>query len=694
MKKRKSKFLGTLRILGLFVVGLVVAVSVTLSRIDLESVRKSVLAVMTDVVGAPVLLDGAVSWRFSLRPHIELNGVKVANPDWAKSKYAFTAKKIDVRLNLISLFRDRPTIQNVKVYDAQINVERNADGVYSLPKLAGEKSNLNNKDNKQEQPKFPFKDAELGGVQIKNLTANILGDVYSLAGFNIRKVHKDNVREYSGWIKADVDVLPFVLVFAEYNSERKIYPVQVALATGGDALIANIALEGKSRLPIDFILKGDLPEPEIFGKILGLDLSDLPVVNLNLAGGFDRGKISIRKSAIVINDTKIDLVANYDWSKYKPSLYLDVRAGQVDLQKLFPKLYLKNRSKDSNRLDVFKNTPLFGNYFWNKNIELHVDLDRFVMYKDLSLANLDLSAKLKDNKLRADIDTLFAGGKVDLALDADLDKDGRFWVNAGMDARGVVVGDILDEINIKNLLSDLPTDAEVYVQANGRDLSELMQTVTGPVKVYSVGPGYAYADVVAYMYGTDFLTSLRHSIQDLFSSEKKYNQMEVSCFAVNTILRDGRLETHNGVAIETNAINIRLLGMLDLGQEKMQLSLTTVPVRGLKLSLTSNIVNSIELTGVLAHPDIKISGAAMAGKVASATGLGLLLAPFTGGLGLVAGTGVGLLAGDLLENWLADDTPCQTAKKRGAPLYDNDPEWMQIPVSDLINAILENNQMM
>ena len=89
-----------------------------------------------------------------------------------------------------------------------------------------------------------------------------------------------------------------------------------------------------------------------------------------------------------------------------------------------------------------------------------------------------------------------------------------------------------------------------------------------------------------------------------------------------------------------------------------------------------------------------ISGAAMAGKVASATGLGLLLAPFTGGLGLVAGTGVGLLAGDLLENWLADDTPCQTAKKRGAPLYDNDPEWMQIPVSDLINAILENNHMM
>ena len=693
MKKRKSKFLAVLRILGLFVIGLVVAVAVTLSRIDLESIRKSVLSVMTDTVGAPVLLDGAVSWRFSLRPHIELNEVKVANPEWAKSKYAFTAKKVDVRLNLISLFRDRPTIQNIRVYDATINIEQKEDGSYSLPKLATNKTGTE-KNSVSEQPKFPFRDAEFGGLQIKNLTANVLGNVYSLAGFNIRKIHRDNVREYSGWIKADVDVLPFVLVFSEYNTERKIYPVQVALATGGDALIANVALEGKSKLPIDFILKGDLPEPEMLGKIFGRDLTDMPVVNINVAGGFDRNKISIRKSTLRVNDTKIDVVASYDWGKKIPDIYLDVRGGVIDLQRLFPKWYVKKRNKKKDDLNVFHHIPLFGTLFYDKSVELHIDLDRLVMYMDFSLGNLDLSVKLKDNRLRADIDGLIAGGVVDLALNADLDKDGRYWLNTGMNARGVQVGNILAEIGADNLLSDLPTNVELYVQANGTNLSEIMQTITGPVKVYSVGPGYAYADVVAYMYGTDFLTSLRHNIQDLFSSEKKYNQMEVSCFAVNAILRNGRVETQNGVAIETNAINIRLLGMLDLGQEKMQLSLTTVPVRGIKLSLTGNIVNSIELTGKLAMPDIKISGAAVAGKVASATGLGLLLAPFTGGIGLVAGTGVGLLAGDLLENWLADDKPCQTAKKRGAPLYDDDPEWLQIPVSDLINSVLDNNQTM
>ena len=57
----------------------------------------------------------------------ELNDVRVANADWAKNKYAYSADKIDVRLNLISLFRDKPTIQNVKLYNVKVNIEQNAD---------------------------------------------------------------------------------------------------------------------------------------------------------------------------------------------------------------------------------------------------------------------------------------------------------------------------------------------------------------------------------------------------------------------------------------------------------------------------------------------------------------------------------------------------------------------------------------
>ena len=66
-----------------------------------------------------------------------------------------------------------------------------------------------------------------------------------------------------------------------------------------------------------------------------------------------------------------------------------------------------------------------------------------------------------------------------------------------------------------------------------------------------------------------------------------------------------------------------------------------------------------------------------------------MLAPFTGGIGLVAGTGVGLIAGDLLENWLADSDPCETAMERGAPLYRDDPDWMELPMAELVNSVLK-----
>ena len=76
MRLRKNRFLSFLRICGLFIAGLVVAVVVALSQIDLESVRGSVVGILRDSTGMDVEIDGAVSWRFSLHPHVELNKVR------------------------------------------------------------------------------------------------------------------------------------------------------------------------------------------------------------------------------------------------------------------------------------------------------------------------------------------------------------------------------------------------------------------------------------------------------------------------------------------------------------------------------------------------------------------------------------------------------------------------------------------
>ena len=695
-KKRKGSFFKIMRVLVLFIMGLVVAVVIALSQINLEALRGSVLTVLRDATGLPVEIDGAVSWKLSLRPQIELNQVRVPNAEWARHENAFSAEKIDVTLDLISLFQDRPTIQNVKVYDATICIEQNEKGEFSiLPKFTSAQPDT---DAGTEAPvltgpaDYPFVDPGLGGLEVQNLDIDILGAEYSINGFQIRYMPRSDTREYSGWVRSTSDVFPFILSFSKYNAERKVYPLRVAFATGGDALIANIALEGTSKAPIDFIIRGDIPDIAEVGKVFNLDLETMPAMKVDISGGYDWQKLTLRNSVITVRGTTLGFSGVIDWSGAVPNVTATLESDYVSLYELFPDMYGKKWVRPNRDLNVFHDIPLYGTEFLKINADLRILFDKFVIYRDFNLSDMDVRLNLYNGRGRIDVATVIANGNVRAAADVDIDADGRMYARVGGLGRGITIGQLLQQVYIDDFISELPVDFEMYVEASGSTLSEWMQTITGPVRVYSSGSGYAHSALVANMYGTDFLTTLRHSITDLFSSEKKYNQMTISCVSVNTKLREGLIETQHGVAVETNAINVRLAGNLDLGDEKMQLSLTTVPVRGLKLSLTGNVVNSMEITGNLAEPTIRISGAAVAGKVASATGIGLLLAPFTGGIGLVAGAGVGLLAGDLLENWLADDNPCETALERGAPSRRGDAEWMDLPAADLANNIINKGE--
>ncbi|MBR2286358.1 MAG: AsmA family protein [Alphaproteobacteria bacterium] len=695
-RKKKSTILTVLRLLGLFIGGMAVALFIALSQVNLETLRGSILNVMRDATGLPIEIDGAVSWKFSLRPQIELANVRVPNASWAKEKYGVNAKKIDVTLNLLSLLHNRPTIQNIKVYDIKIAVEQNANGEYSVAQISSDgdvsgPDETNEKKEPKTPTKYPFNEIALGGIEIYDLKANLVGEKYSVSNFSLRYMSHHGKREYSGWLKNGTDIFPFIVSFSEYNSERRVYPLSIAFTTGGTPLIANIALEGKSKLPIDFVIKGDVPDFAAFGAALGRDWIDLPPMAVNMAGGFGNKKITLRKSSIAVRGVNFDISGEYDWTKSVPNITANIKAGDVGLTKLFPNLYGHNWIHPKRDLNVFQDIPLFGQELYKTNLKLNINVKSLNIYREFTLKNIDLKLNVIDKNGRADISLVLADGNIKIASDFDVMADGMINGQAALSGENVYIGKILEQVRVNDFISDLPVNLQTYVMAHGRNLTEIMKTITGPVQVQSSGVGYAHSDLVTYMYGKDTLTSLRHGIQDLFNSKKKYDQIKISCVAVNTKLRNGLAETETGVAVETNAINARLAGSVDLGREKIKLALTTVPVRGLKISLSGNVVNSVEITGNLAEPDVRVSGLSVAGKVASATGIGLLLAPFTGGISLVAGAGLGLVAGDLLENWLADDEPCKTAMKHGAPSRRDDPGWLNMPMSELVDGVFNIN---
>jgi len=684
------RYIWVLRLIAVFFMGFVAAVIIALHQMNLESLRGNILSALRDATNMPVEIDGDISWKFSLRPQIELNDIRIPSADWAKNKNLFSAKKIDVRLDLFSLFRAKPAIRYISVYDAKINVEKNKKGEDSIVFNGNENGEIKNVD-ASEKTKYPFAKLPFEGLEIKNITANIYDDKYELDSLGVRNYVHNEALEYSGWVRPYGTNLPFVVKFYEYNAERKIYPVRIAFATGGQALIADIALEGTSKIPIDFVAHGDIPNLKKSGDWFNLDLIHLPNMSIDIAAGVNGKKFVVRKSNITIGDSNLNFSGFYDWSKAVPVLNAKISSDKIDIYKSFPEWFGSSVEwvHPDRDLNVFHDMPLFGKFIGGIDMNVDVNLKHFIVYRSLDLSDLRLKATAKDHKLRADAKVKIADGEVKVVIDSDIDADGVYTMRGAGDGEHIVVGEILNQVRVKNVISGLPLNLELYVEAQGADMSQIMQTMTGPVLVYSTDRGFAHADLVEYMYGGDFLTSLRHGVEDLFTGKKR-DMIQINSAIANLKLRDGLIETTNGVAMETMAINLRLAGTLDLGKETISLSLATVPVRGLKLSLSGNLINSLQISGNLAEPDFKINGAAVVGKVGSAVGLGLLLAPLTGGLSIAGGLVAGLLAGDLLEGWLADDNPYKTAMEKGAPVRRDDPEWFRKPTKELFEPLFES----
>ena len=682
-----------LRIIALFFMGLIVAAGIALSQVNLETLRGNILSALRSSTNMPVEIDGAISWRFSLRPEIELNNVRIPNADWAKNKNLFSAKKINVRLDLLSLFKSHPVIRNIKIYDAKIALEKNSSGKNSIV--------VNNLQTSEKQPdtekidieKYPIKQFPFGGLEVKNITADIYGKKYELVDFGIRNYVRHENLEYSGWVKPYDTNFPFVAQFSEYNKDRKIYPVRVAFGTGGEALIADIALEGTSTVPIDFVVRGEIPNLRKSGDWFNVDILDIPKMKINVIGGMEKNKLSFRKSFVSIGASSLAFSGTYDWSKSTPKLKATITSDGINIYKSFPDWFGAGQEwvHPKRELNVFHDMPLWGSALYNLDVDVDMNLKHFIVYRSLDLSNMKTKFKVKDHKIYIKTDMGFADGNMQAIVDGDISPVGEYNVQAAVVAKSMYIGQILKEVYVDNVISGLPVNIYLYVKAHGSDMSQIMKTITGPVMLYSVDRGFAHSDLVEYMYGGDFLTSLRHNVEDLFTGNKR-DMIEIDGAVANVKLRNGLIETQNGVAVETHVINMRLAGTLDLGKEKIQMSLASVPVRGLKLSLSGNLVNAMQISGNLAEPDFKISGAAVAGKVGSAVGIGLLLSPLTGGLSIAGGLVAGLLAGDLLESWLADDHPYKTAKKKGAPRKRGDPDWMNKSVKELAQNLFQEKE--
>ncbi|MDR1206806.1 MAG: AsmA family protein [Rickettsiales bacterium] len=693
MKNKKRFFHFILRAVALFFGGLVVSLIIALSQVDLETLRKDISMGLEAAAGMPVEINGKVSWKFSLRPRAVLQDVRVSNAGWAKNKDGVHIETMVVTLDLLSLLRDRPVIQEMRLVNLVVMLEQNENGAWSLKK---EEEREKRKEENAAGNKFPFAhNLGLESLELFNPKVSIIRknsrDDWSLDFAKIKYKKTATRIEYSGFIEKNEEAYSFIAALSELDETRKIYPVRIAIASRISPLVINAALEANGKIPIDFIMQGTVSDLRAFGKIFNLDLPEIPKFDMKISGGFGHSTLSIHKSSFRIGDNDLSVSGVYDWNGKIPRVTAKIKSKNLKLIEAYPELFAPEKIawvRPKRPLNVFNDVPLYSELMRTLDADISLDIKSLTMYRELAVQNVILHAALKDGGMHMDFSGNIAGGHI-LAAAHMHDDSGSLQVRAAGNGSGISAGDILAELREKEFISGLPVDFMFYLESSGHNLSELMANVTGPAIVKSVDSGRALSGAVDYFYGGDLLTELRHNVTDMVQKDSKYDTMRINCAAINIKLRGGRMETERGVAIETNEVNIRGTGFVDLGKEKLQASMITTPVRGLKLSLSGNIVNSMEFLGNMAEPDLKISRNAVMGKAVAATGVGLLLAPFTGGLSIAAGAGIGFLTSDLLANWLADDQPCKTALEKGAPARDKDPEFLNRPLAELVEDMIK-----
>ena len=105
------------------IVGLFALVFGAIGWIESDSGRRWLERKASEASGRDVTI-GRIEVRLGWRPGIRINGLRIPNPEWAKSRYLLDTQYIDAQFRLLPLFYGRPVVENLTLVQTRVGVER------------------------------------------------------------------------------------------------------------------------------------------------------------------------------------------------------------------------------------------------------------------------------------------------------------------------------------------------------------------------------------------------------------------------------------------------------------------------------------------------------------------------------------------------------------------------------------------
>ncbi|MDQ6998664.1 MAG: AsmA family protein [Mariprofundus sp.] len=664
MVKRSVKLLMTV-LLGLVLLFMFACggLALYLKNMDFNSYKPLFKEAMFEAIGRNMDIDGVMELTLSMHPLLTVDGLHLANVAGGSRTNMMNVGRMEIQLSLMPLLGGKLKVDRVYLIAPDILLE-------TLPSGANNWSFENVSDQGDEREVIE-KAAESDALLIPQIQQIVMRDVQihyhdSMAKEDLSltltelafdqlpndtrlslrgqgKVNRDNL-QFSGMI----DDLPGLLANrviqlqtfqAEYVGMHISFSGSIAQPLNAQGMNLNLLLETDSMNPAAKAFDFELPHDFPFRMQMGITDS---------ADGFQFSHIEMKMA-----DSDLSGNLSLNITGERPSLDGELSSTDIDLTR-----FLAVEEKDSHELMPSDNTaqkqPAKQRLFSAEEIDfstlkladiaLGLQLKRLKL-PDLELLNLDANIHLKNGELALNPFSLgVAGGRMggsvklasmlpqpQIAMTLKVtDMQPSFFLPVEKDGKTQIEG--------------APVNADITFAGSGKSIAEMMAHGDGELLV-KLGKGRIQSQALRFI-GGDVLMNLANTLNP-FAEKMDYNVLQ--CGVVHFRINNGDMHTRNGIAFETDRMNVISSGHVNLASEKINLSINTETREGLGLNV-SNMVNVVKLGGTLVEPGITVD-AGKTGMVAART------------VGAIASGGLSIIGESLIKRVIVDTSPCDTALK-------------------------------
>ncbi len=386
-------------------------------------------------------------------------------------------------------------------------------------------------------------------------------------------------------------------------------------------------------------------------KAFGAETSALPPLSLAVrvkdaqgAYAFEDLKASIGKSALAGNGA-------ISIGSPRPKVRAHLASSLLDLSELLPTgagLPAKPSAAQAPAASgkdkrMFPADPLPLASLKAADADVDVKVDRLVLPNKMPVEALVARVVLTGGRLEIQpfssrVGSGAIGGRVVL--------DGSSGATAALatklDAKGVDLGQLMQQMGNPDLVSGAKTDLAVDLRGSGKSVRDVMAGLSGGLLLV-LGEGKINNKFVDFL-GADLFTQVVAQVNPFRTTDP---QTDLKCGVVKFTVKDGMATTDRGIAFETSKMTVVSSGTANLKSEALDFSLRPNPKQPAGIG-AGELVKLTRVRGTLAEPKIGVDEVEAA-KAALTIGAG------------VATGGLSGLAQSLAGSGAADPNPCATA---------------------------------